>query len=172
MDEQTFDQIIDEYPVEDFTSGAEPLPTEEPASEPATEPGPEPLPPELYTVFIQIDSASRIIAINSSAFLPDPEGWTAIDEGAGDRYHHAQGNYFPKPLYEERGIPVYKYVNGEVIERSAAEIDADYREPVPEPSETDLALVELAALESENAARLDEQDAALVELAALIAGGV
>ena len=134
--------------------------------------GPEPIPPELYTVYIQIDDASRIITINSSAFLSDTEGWTPIDEGAGDRYHHAQGNYLPKPLYEERGIPVYKYVDGEVVERSQEEIDADYHEPVPQPSETDIALVELAALESENAARLDEQDAALVELAALITGGV
>lgn len=133
---------------------------------------PEPTLPELYTVYIQIDDASRIIAINSSAFLFDTEGWAPIDDGAGDRYHHAQGNYLPKPLYEERGIPVYKYVDGEVVERSQEEIDADYHEPVPQPSETDIALVELAALESENAARLDEQDAALVELAALIAGGV
>ena len=133
---------------------------------------PEPTPPELYTVYIKIDDASRIIAINSSAFLPSTEGWVAIDRGLGDRYHHAQGNYLSKPLYEERGIPVYKYVDGEVLERTQEEIDADYHEPVPEPSETDIALVELAALESENAARLDEQDAALVELAALITGGV
>ena len=133
---------------------------------------PEPTPPELYTVYIKIDDASRIIAINSSAFLPSTEGWIEIDRGLGDRYHHAQGNYLSKPLYEERGIPVYKYVDGEVVERSQEEIDADYHEPVPQPSETDLALVELAALESENAAQLDEQDAALVELAALITGGV
>lgn len=130
------------------------------------------LPPLFYTVYIQTDSSSRIIAINSSAFLSDTEGWTPIDDGAGDRYHHAQGNYLPKPLYEERGIPVYKYVDGEVVERSQEEIDADYHEPIPQPSETDIALVELAALEAENAARLDEQDAALVELAALITGGV
>ena len=133
---------------------------------------PEPIPPELYTVYIQIDDTSRIIAINSSAFLPSTEGWVAIDRGLGDRYHHAQGNYFPKPIYEERGIPIYKYVDGEVLERTQEEIDADYHEPVPQPSETDIAIVELAALESENAARLDEQDAALVELAALITGGV
>ena len=138
--------------------------------EPIEEPGS--ILPELYTVYIKIDDASRIIAINSSAFLPSTEGWVAIDRGLGDRYHHAQGNYFSKPIYEERGIPIYKYVDGEVLERTQEEIDADYHEPVPEPSETDLALVELAALESENAARLDEQDAALVELAALIAGGV
>lgn len=133
---------------------------------------PEPIPPELYTVYIQIDDASRIIAINSSAFLPSTEGWIEIDHGSGDRYHHAQGNYFPRPIYEERGIPVYKYVDGKVLERTQEEIDADYHEPVPQPSETDIALVELAALESENATRLDEQDAALVELAALITGGV
>lgn len=133
---------------------------------------PEPIPPELYTVYIQIDDASRIIAINSSAFLPSTEGWIEIDSGLGDRYHHAQGNYFPKPIYEERGIPIYKYVDGKALERTQEEIGADYHEPVPQPSEIDLALVELAALESENAARLDEQDAALVELAALITGGV
>ena len=132
----------------------------------------EPILPDPYTVYIQIDDASRIIAINSSAFLSSTEGWIAIDEGLGDKYHHAQGNYFPKPIYEERGIPVYKYVDGEVLERTQEEIDADYHEPVPQPSETDIALVELAALEAENATRLDEQDAALVELAALITGGV
>lgn len=127
---------------------------------------------EPYIVYIRIDDTNMIVDINSNTFLTDVSDWIEIDRGFGDKYHHAQGNYLPKPLYEERGIPVYKYVDGEVIERSAAEIDADYHEPVPQPSETDIALVELAALESENAARLDEQDAALVELAALITGGV
>lgn len=37
------------------------------------------------------------------------------------------------------------------------------------PSETDLAVVELAGLMADNTARLDDQDAALCELAALIA---
>ena len=161
MDEQILETILTEPEI---------TVEENPSVEPVVDH--EPIPPELYTVYIQIDDASRIIAINSSAFLPDTSSWTAIDKGAGDRYHHAQGNYFPKPLYEERGIPVYKYVDGEVVERTQEEIDADYHEPVPQPSETDIALVELAALESENAARLDEQDAALVELAALITGGV
>ena len=127
---------------------------------------------EPYIVYIRIDDANRIVDINSNAFLTDVSDWIEIDRGFGDKYHHAQGNYFPKPIYEERGIPVYKYVDNEVLERTQEEIDADYHEPVPQPSETDIALVELAALESENAARLDEQDAALVELAALITGGV
>ena len=127
---------------------------------------------EPYIVYVRIDDTNRIVDINSNAFLTDISDWIEIDRGFGDKYHHAQGNYLSKPLYEERGIPVYKYVDGEVVERSQEEIDADYHEPVPQPSETDLALVELAALESENAVRLDEQDAALVELAALITGGV
>lgn len=159
------EQILENIPTEPEITVEENSPVEQVVDS-------EPIPPELYTVYIQIDDASRIIAINSSAFLPSTEGWIEIDRGLGDRYHHAQGNYLPKPLYEERGIPVYKYVDGEVVERSQEEIDADYHEPVPQPSETDIALVELAALESENATRLDEQDAALVELAALITGGV
>ena len=161
---------MDEQILETISTEPEITVEENSSVEPVVDP--EPIPPELYTVYIQIDDASRIIAINSSAFLPSTEGWIEIDRGLGDRYHHAQGNYFSKPIYEERGIPIYKYVDGKVLERTQEEIDADYHEPVPEPSETDLALVELAALESENAARLDEQDAALVELAALIAGGV
>ena len=54
---------------------------------------------EQYTVYIRTDAAGRIVEINSSAFLADTAGWTAIDEGYGDKYHHAQGNYFALPLY-------------------------------------------------------------------------
>ena len=161
---------MDEQILETISTEPEITVEENSPVEPIEEPGS--ILSELYTVYIQIDNASRIIAINSSAFLPSTEGWIEIDRGLGDRYHHAQGNYFSKPIYEERGIPIYKYVDGEVLERTQEEIDADYHEPVPQPSETDIALVELAALESENATRLDEQDAALVELAALITGGV
>lgn len=125
-----------------------------------------------YIVYVRIDNMDRIISINSSAFLTDTNGWIEIDHGFGDKYHHAQGNYFPMSLYEERGIPRYKLVESKPVERTQEEIDADYVEPISQPSETDVALVELAALEAENATRLDEQDAALVELAALITGGV
>lgn len=125
-----------------------------------------------YIVYVRVDDMNRIISINSSAFLTDTSGWIEIDRGFGDKYHHAQGNYLPMPLYEDRGIPRYKLVESKPVERTQEEIDADYVEPVPQPSETDIALVELAELEAENATRLDEQDAALVELAALITGGV
>ena len=58
---------------------------------------------EKYIVYVRADEAERIVEINSSAFLADTAGWTAIDEGYGDKYHHAQGNYFPLPLYGTDG---------------------------------------------------------------------
>lgn len=125
-----------------------------------------------YIVYVKVNDAGCVVAINSNAFLDDTTDWIEIDSGNGDKYHHAQGNYFDQSIMDNRGIYRYKLVDGVAVERTQEEMDADYHEPVPQPSETDIALVELAALESENAARLDEQDAALVELAALITGGV
>ena len=88
-----------------------------------------------YTVYAQLDAQGRITAVNSSAFLPAPvpEGWVQIAEGAGDKYHHAQGNYFAAPLHDERGICRYKLIDGAAVERTQAEMDADYTPPVPAP---------------------------------------
>lgn len=81
-----------------------------------------------YGVYIKIDTENRLIDINSSAFLADTSGWIKIDEGFGDRYHHAQGNYLPKPKMDERGRYRYKYKNDQIQERTAAEMDADMPE--------------------------------------------
>lgn len=85
-------------------------------------------------VYVKLDDANRIISINSSAFLPDTVGWTEIDSGYGVKYHHAQGNYFPQPIIDDRGIYRYKLVDGKPIERTQEEMDADYVEPDPKPS--------------------------------------
>ena len=45
-----------------------------------------------YIVYVKADSNGVITAINSSAFISG-EGWTEIDRGESDRFHHAQGNY-------------------------------------------------------------------------------
>ena len=82
-----------------------------------------------YKVLVRVDESGRVVAINSSAFLPDTTGWTEIDSGYGDKYHHAQGNYFDKPLCDERGICRYKLVNGRPVERTQEEMDADYVPP-------------------------------------------
>lgn len=89
--------------------------------------------PEHYKVYLQIDAESRVTAIQSSAFLADTGGWTLLDSGYGDRYHHAQGHYLDKPLMDERGVYRYKLVDGLVAQRTQAEMDADYAaRPAPE----------------------------------------
>lgn len=91
-----------------------------------------------YIAYVKTDSNGYITAVNSSAFLSDTAGWTEIDSGYGDKYHHAQGNYLDKPLFEEHGVPVYKFVDGEVVERTEAEIAADIVEPTYEPTDIEI----------------------------------
>lgn len=81
-----------------------------------------------YGVYVQTDDAGRIIAVNSNAFISDLTAWTKIDEGHGDKWHHAQGNYFPQSIIDPRGVYRYKQVNGIVTERTAEEMDADILE--------------------------------------------
>lgn len=97
---------------------------------------------ESYLVFALTDERDRILDINSDAFLADTAGWVQIDEGTGDRYHHAQGNYFPKPKFDERGIPRYAYVpdgDPKWRERTKEEMDADYVPPEPVKTVDELA---------------------------------
>lgn len=83
---------------------------------------------ENYIVYVRTDGQGRILETNSSAFLTDTTGWTAIDEGLGDKYHHAQGNYFDGGLYTNDGIPRYALAAGAPVLRSDEEIEAD-RQP-------------------------------------------
>lgn len=89
---------------------------------------------ESCKVLVQTDEAGRVTAINSDAFVSG-DGWTQIDEGEGDRYRHAQNNYLLKPLTDERGVYRYKLVDGLVVQRTQAEMDADFdARPAPEPT--------------------------------------
>lgn len=80
---------------------------------------------EKYIVYVQTDENQNIIAVNSSAFVSDLEGWVQIDQGTGDKYVHAQANYFDKPVSTEDGVAQYKLVEGKAVERTQEEIDAD-----------------------------------------------
>ncbi len=84
------------------------------------------------TVYAQINEDKNIIAVNSSVFLPDTVDWVQIDEGEGDKYAHAQNNYFDKPLVDENGCANYKLVDGRPIERTEEEkvADTDYVEQI------------------------------------------
>ena len=98
-----------------------------------------------YIVYVKVDESNRVTSINSSAFLADITGWTEIDSGYGDKYHHAQGNYFDKPLYDDRGICRYKLVDGKPVERTQEEMDADYVPPEVKPTDAE----RISQLESE-----------------------
>ena len=100
----------------------------------------------IYQVYAKTNDSRRITAVNSSGFLSDPSGWVQIDEGSGDRYYLAQGNYFEKPLTDDRGV--YRYAlddSGKPYELTQEEMDADYVEPVTQPTQEE----RLAALEEE-----------------------
>ena len=91
---------------------------------------------EPYIVYVKTDSGGYINAVNSSAFLTDTTGWVEIDSGYGDKYHHAQGNYFPQPIRTMGGAYRYKLVGGKPVECTAEEIaqQEEALKPVPTPS--------------------------------------
>lgn len=98
-----------------------------------------------YKVYARVDAAGRILAIDSDAFLPDTSGWVLIDEGTGDRYHHAQGNYLG-PVMNESGVPMFKLVDGVIMRRTVPEMDAETVPMEEKPSLEE----RLAELEEQN----------------------
>ena len=111
---------------------------------------------EEYVVYVKSNAEGYITAVNSSAFLTDLTGWTEIDSGTGDKYHHAQGNYLPGPLMTEGGAYRYKLVNSKVIECTPEEIQEqeEANKPLQEPSIDDRVKgLEEAATEQEESIR-------------------
>lgn len=129
-----------------------------------------------YIVYVKPNSKGYIAAVNSSTFLTDTTGWVEIDSGYGDKYHHAQGNYFPEPIITMGGAYRYKLVDGKAVECTAEEIkeqeEANKPEPVVTPEER------IAQLEDENKTltaqvdalsfQLDFQEECLVEMATIV----
>lgn len=122
---------------------------------------------EKSKVYALPDAEGRITHIDGGYTLcniKDIKSWVLIDEGYGDRYNLCQGNYFDKPLCDERGIYRYKayqfvdapagkiiarfFKNGEeyvILERTQEEMDADYVPPEVNPTDTE----RISQLESE-----------------------
>ena len=75
-----------------------------------------------YIVYAKPNSNGYITAVNSSAFLTDTTDWVEIDSGYGDKYHHAQGNYFEKLIFTDGDAYRYKLVDGVAVECTAEEI--------------------------------------------------
>lgn len=89
-----------------------------------------------YIVYVKGSESGYITAVNSSGFLTDTTGWVEIDSGYGDKYHHAQGNYFPQPIFTMGGAYRYKLVDGKPVECIPEEIAAqeESNKPTPAPS--------------------------------------
>ena len=101
-----------------------------------------------YAVLVRVDDEGRVTEINSSAFIQNASGWTQIDSGYSYRYHHAQNNYLPAPLMDDRRIYRWKLEDGRAVERSEEEMDADYAARSA-PEMTDMELLLLAAADHE-----------------------
>ena len=75
-----------------------------------------------YKVYVSLQDG-YITSINSDIFLSQEEiqTMTEIDNGQGDKYAHAQGQYLEKGLVDEHGRYNYKYVEGKVVEVAEAD---------------------------------------------------
>lgn len=66
-------------------------------------------------VYVEIDKDKNIIKVFSSDFEEPTDTSIKIDEGVGDKFRHAQSQYFDKPLMNEDGTYNYKYEYGKII---------------------------------------------------------
>ena len=104
----------------------------------------------MIQVYAKADAAERVEELGSSVFLTDLTGWVQIDEGEGDRYAHAQGNYLEKPLMDADGTHNYMLGGSTIREATAAEKEAEKASfPGPEPSREAQVDAQGAALQSQ-----------------------
>lgn len=60
-------------------------------------------------VYVKVNEDGFITEVNSDIFIADFTGWQKIDEGYGDKFAHAQSQYFEDPLIDENGQYQIKY---------------------------------------------------------------
>ena len=130
----------------------------------------------MYSHYIRVDDAGVIIAGFSSA-SEDPQEDDILILEEGPRHFHLA---FPDLLTNERGQFRFKWIDGERIERSQEELDAEWsaRPPAP-PSdaeriaqlEADNSLLALSLAESQARLTATEQGQADL-LLQLVQGGV
>nr|WP_315021868.1 hypothetical protein [uncultured Aminipila sp.] len=103
-------------------------------------------------VYIKVDFNNNITAVDADWNIKNSTGWIQIDEGIGDKYHHAQGNYFDKPLTiltNGKFIHNYVYENSTIRETTAEEKATELINfPAPEPTDKErISLLETLALQ-------------------------
>ena len=98
-------------------------------------------------VYVKTDSNSAVTEINSDVFLSYVDGYTLIDEGTGDRFAHAQGNYLEHGLVDEQGRYNYKLQDETVVKLTEAEKEELF--PVSAPTISDIELLGQMATDAE-----------------------
>jgi len=96
-----------------------------------------------YKLYIRVNEAGIIIHGFSSAFEEPQEGDILIMEDGPRHFHLA----WTEPLINERGQYRYKWIDGERVERSQEELDAEWaaRPPAPKtPEQERLDLIQKA----------------------------
>lgn len=66
-------------------------------------------------VYVKTNEYGYVTEVLSDIFIIDFNGWTKIDEGFGDKYAHAQGHYFDKPLENMDGTYNYILSDGKIV---------------------------------------------------------
>ena len=126
-----------------------------------------------YKIYIKTDKNNCITGVESDLTLEDTSGYIQIDEGIGDKYSHAQGNYFPrdKPLRDSQGRCNYKYVNNEVVELTNEEKESLFPTLVQQPTEQQILNAKLLQDNANMQLELEEQKKLNAQILLQIAGG-
>lgn len=85
-------------------------------------------------VYILPDDQGHVVRLEGEYTLPaDLTGWTLIEEGEPcDRLNLAQTHYLPHPLLTHDGLYRYRLADGQIVERSEEEMEAE-RAGLPRP---------------------------------------
>lgn len=54
-------------------------------------------------VYVKLNEEGFVTDVSSDIFITNFEGWQKIDEGYGDRFAHAQSQYFGEPISDLNG---------------------------------------------------------------------
>ena len=109
----------------------------------------------MVKVYVKVDSDSLITEVNSEIFMESIDGYALIDEGEGDRFTHAQGNYLESGLMDEQGRYNYRLLDGNAVLLTEEEKQELFPPIEPELSEQErfnaAVLLELAKLRAGDA---------------------
>ncbi|CAI3224089.1 Conserved hypothetical protein [Clostridium neonatale] len=126
-----------------------------------------------YKVYIKTDKNNCVTSVESDLTLKNTTGYVQIDEGTGDKYAHAQGNYFPKdkPLRDLQGRCNYKYADNEVVELTNEEKESLFPTQVQQPTEQQILNAKLLQDNANMQLELEQQKQLNVQILLQLAGG-